>query len=591
CNDISLLYDFDLVVGQSFQGNSSPLLKVEETGQVTLLNGESRRWIRLKEPYNGYFVEWIEGIGDIDRGLIPNWYDFEGYDIFTCARDASGDLWMAPGASAALCDSLSCPLPKPAFVVADNDGVTVNFLNTSRDGDSWLWDFGDGNTSTDWNPQHTYLAPGCYDVCLSLSSPCLSQVAKTCHPVAIDQERRWKKLPFPGSDQGALLAVSFPHPDTGWVLQSRHIWKTTDGGQHWMEQNYPPNPPGVTRTLLNLNMTTPQLGIITAGNYVSGPGTSPLESSILVTTDGGLSWQDRNPGDHAFIFDGALRTDGRGYATHGFGSMLTTNDYGANWTELLFPTPFLLIQTLLYWQNDTIVGSGQLGLAPNYTPAIVRSFDGGNTWNYTLFPDWNGGLRKGYFTSGSNGWLNGEVGSLWFTDDAGQSWNNYGYVDAGNALDVQFADAQNGWATGGGGLVLHTADGGASWVRENCGFEDVLTDVDAVSPELAYAVSNGGEVFVYCTGSCMSVIKSRSNPVAMVSLQVSPNPAAESFKVDIPQAGRLLLCDGLGRVVWTSAVSAGEQTVPAGELSPGVWVLKLSTESGVTGVAKVFVGR
>lgn len=40
---------------------------------------------------------------------------------------------------------------------------TVNFVNTSR-GDTFLWDFGDGDTSTLRDPQHTYTSPGHYTV-------------------------------------------------------------------------------------------------------------------------------------------------------------------------------------------------------------------------------------------------------------------------------------------------------------------------------------------------------------------------------------------------------------------------------------------
>lgn len=42
----------------------------------------------------------------------------------------------------------------------------ITFTNTSANGISWLWDFGDGSTSTDENPTHEYAAPGDYSVTL-----------------------------------------------------------------------------------------------------------------------------------------------------------------------------------------------------------------------------------------------------------------------------------------------------------------------------------------------------------------------------------------------------------------------------------------
>jgi PKD repeat protein len=51
--------------------------------------------------------------------------------------------------------------------------LTVDFTDTSTDGDgtiaTWAWDFGDGNTSTVQNPQHTYASAGDYTVTLSVT--------------------------------------------------------------------------------------------------------------------------------------------------------------------------------------------------------------------------------------------------------------------------------------------------------------------------------------------------------------------------------------------------------------------------------------
>lgn len=48
--------------------------------------------------------------------------------------------------------------------------LTVQFTDLSTGGPtSWLWDFGDGNTSTDQNPQHTYSSAGTYTVTLTAS--------------------------------------------------------------------------------------------------------------------------------------------------------------------------------------------------------------------------------------------------------------------------------------------------------------------------------------------------------------------------------------------------------------------------------------
>ena len=67
--------------------------------------------------------------------------------------------------------------PEASFSVNETSGtapVTVTFTDTSDDGSDdiyqWLWEFGDGNTSSLQNPQHHYPIPGTYTVSLTVTS-------------------------------------------------------------------------------------------------------------------------------------------------------------------------------------------------------------------------------------------------------------------------------------------------------------------------------------------------------------------------------------------------------------------------------------
>ena len=57
---------------------------------------------------------------------------------------------------------------------AEDDPLTINFEDTSTATEgmitSWAWDFGDGNTSDEQNPTHTYDAEGIYEVTLSIAT-------------------------------------------------------------------------------------------------------------------------------------------------------------------------------------------------------------------------------------------------------------------------------------------------------------------------------------------------------------------------------------------------------------------------------------
>lgn len=63
------------------------------------------------------------------------------------------------------------PLPQPAF----NRSIaskTLTLTNQSQNATGYKWSFGDGNTSTQTSPAHTYAANGTYNVCLTAFDNC-----------------------------------------------------------------------------------------------------------------------------------------------------------------------------------------------------------------------------------------------------------------------------------------------------------------------------------------------------------------------------------------------------------------------------------
>ena len=70
-------------------------------------------------------------------------------------------------------DSTACYIWAGFF--ATTNGTTTTFNDFSNTGNaaggiaSWAWDFGDGNTSTDQNPIHTFAEEGNYVVCLTVT--------------------------------------------------------------------------------------------------------------------------------------------------------------------------------------------------------------------------------------------------------------------------------------------------------------------------------------------------------------------------------------------------------------------------------------
>ncbi len=66
------------------------------------------------------------------------------------------------------------PLPELNFETdVDCDAVTVNFTNQSINAPSFIWDFGDGTSSTEVNPTHSYASLGTYTVALLVGTEAL----------------------------------------------------------------------------------------------------------------------------------------------------------------------------------------------------------------------------------------------------------------------------------------------------------------------------------------------------------------------------------------------------------------------------------
>lgn len=110
--------------------------------------------------------------------------------------------------------TVNCSAPQAAFSQTINQ-LTVTFQNESANGATqWSWDFGDGNTSNDQNPQHTYAQPGTYQVCLDainlcgLTQSCVS-VTLTCAAPLVDFAFQQTGLQLSFLDQTANQPVQW----------------------------------------------------------------------------------------------------------------------------------------------------------------------------------------------------------------------------------------------------------------------------------------------------------------------------------------------------------------------------------------------
>lgn len=100
--------------------------------------------------------------------------------------------------------------PKASFSYEVED-LTVTFTNISKDATTYAWEFGDGETSTEANPVHTYAENGEYTVTLTASnevgqSSYSEEIVLATAAIKIDGEfADWAKLEADGKCQIAKL--------------------------------------------------------------------------------------------------------------------------------------------------------------------------------------------------------------------------------------------------------------------------------------------------------------------------------------------------------------------------------------------------
>jgi len=98
-----------------------------------------------------------------------------------------------------------------------------------------------------------------------------------------------------------------------------------------------------------------------------------------------------------------------------------------------------------------------------------------------------------WFTDSANGWVVGDLGTSFFTDDGGQTWQQV--VLTGQDLQgVAFQDASVGLIVGDNGLIFRTVNGGTNWSPVASGTGINLAAVAFGNGGPAYAVGRDGVI-------------------------------------------------------------------------------------------------
>lgn len=150
-------------------------------------------------------------------------YDLAGLVSITSSSAGTGFYYFLYNWEVQEAPCRSTPVTVNVATVEANFGndanasiLDVNFTDQSTGATTWVWDFGDGNSSTSQSPAHTYAAAGTYTVSLTINGTCTIQQSITVGPTSIanveDKPFDADLIPNPATDQ-TTLSIEKPLAD------------------------------------------------------------------------------------------------------------------------------------------------------------------------------------------------------------------------------------------------------------------------------------------------------------------------------------------------------------------------------------------
>ncbi len=103
------------------------------------------------------------------------------------------------------------------------------FTSTSTGGNSYFWDFGDGNTSALQNPSHSYLNNGNYWVCLTIIDSNTSCIDSICQSVIVTQAVQCSLTGSASSVDNGNGNYTFSSSITNGTAPYTYLWDFGDG--------------------------------------------------------------------------------------------------------------------------------------------------------------------------------------------------------------------------------------------------------------------------------------------------------------------------------------------------------------------------
>lgn len=231
--------------------------------------------------------------------------------------------------------------------------------------------------------------------------------------------------------------------------------------------------------------------------------------ALLHTSDGGLTWQDiAGPlyedsqreffaldvvdGQNAWALVARYTSQPAAPATV---ALAHTAD-GTTWNWVDSGVEGSLSIGFALVQGDVDFADAQHGWAVGGLGSVVSTSDGGATWTQqTLNCGWPScpiRLFAVAMINAQTGWIGGE--GLFHTTNGGAEWAKLELELGGDVRALQFPDAQHGWLATDRGAVMRTTDGGATWIAVDTGTFSALNGMHFLAPDMGWIVGDYGVI-------------------------------------------------------------------------------------------------
>lgn len=335
-------------------------------------------------------------------------------------------------------------------------------------------------------------------------------------------------------DHANYMNLHFHDADNGILsgeMQGR-FFKTANGGQSW-NTIHVPFIDFTTDYLVDMQFVNKDIGFVCGGS-----GYSLVQSILMRTTNGGLTWDSI-----ASNIPGAMELHGMDFKitdnsvkgiVFSYAGLFRSTDTGKTLVQLNKPLSLFYIEDAVYLGDSTLLVTGHNNILNKVE--LYKTYDWGNNWQ--LVHTDSLAITSLAF-SGQNGFGASWKGNIIKTTDGGSTWTKVKIA----AEDISFTRVKYGangypyllatnWITNSGGYVYGSDNNGLTWHSVLVDSVSWLTDISMPSTGTGYVMTNR-RLYKTTTGGGLDLQVSNPAP-RLKDIKLYPNPSSGWLNIDAP---------------------------------------------------------